>query len=137
MRARFQSERSLPVPVMSSPYQMSRRLLLSSKKPFTWTGKPLYNGRGRKQKTCGSHLCQSVSCQNVTIVVGHNMQHGNSDPHHTRSPLRSRYNLAAGTSTMAMSHVLAGLNHACSAYTCVSVCICVPTSVCLSLCFGG
>ena len=46
--ARFQSERSLPAPSMSSPYQMSRRLEEISKKPLTWTGSPVVDGSGSR-----------------------------------------------------------------------------------------
>ena len=46
----FHSARRRPMPAMSSPCQMSRRLLDSSKKALVWTGRPVFTGRGKKQK---------------------------------------------------------------------------------------
>ena len=46
----FQACRSFPTPCRSLPCQMSRRLVLSSKKALTCTGSPVLTGRGRTQK---------------------------------------------------------------------------------------
>mmetsp|Transcript_1391 Transcript_1391/g.4712 ORF Transcript_1391/g.4712 Transcript_1391/m.4712 type:complete len:245 (+) Transcript_1391:640-1374(+) len=47
--ASFHSLRAAPPPDISPPCHTSLLLLLSSKNPFTCTGKPVFTGRGRKQ----------------------------------------------------------------------------------------
>ena len=59
----FQSDRSLPAPARSEPYQISLRLLLSSKKALTCRGKPVVTGSGRKQNALPSTAAELPAIQ--------------------------------------------------------------------------